>query len=360
MKKKLPIIIAVIVAILIIGGVVAYLTDTDSKRNVFTVGSVKISLSEDNWDEFSGQSVMPGQTVQKDPTIENIGKNSAYVYIKVEQPIVNLTSGEGPLFSYTTNSGWNVLGDNSSSNCPILSTVYYYNTELAKDTSTNSLFDEVTLNNYNQSSAIGNKNIVITGYAIQSNYLPSRTTIQSAYNTYFDNSGIGECNRSTIYRWSRNHVYIGDNISLLTLGTDYVTDKSQVINMDARASKYFLKHEITNNIVTKSFICFNITPELAAANPGLTVGEYCIDGAPGNTTYEANKEILLSAFSSTYCTEYTEPEKSFNCWVNGLDARNIYDRYIHVGGGGDSGYCCDINNGINYAYSSQSDCRYRD
>ncbi len=65
-KKKISIILAVLVAVLIVGGVSAYLTDTDSKTNVFTVGSVKISLNESNWNQSNEQYVIPGQTIQKD------------------------------------------------------------------------------------------------------------------------------------------------------------------------------------------------------------------------------------------------------------------------------------------------------
>jgi predicted ribosomally synthesized peptide with SipW-like signal peptide len=65
-KKKISIILAVLVAVLIVGGVSAYLTDTDSKTNVFTVGSVKISLNEPNWNQSNEQYVIPGQPIQKD------------------------------------------------------------------------------------------------------------------------------------------------------------------------------------------------------------------------------------------------------------------------------------------------------
>ena len=199
MKKKRKNIITIIaifiaVGILVTGGIVAYLTDTDQKTNVFTVGSVKINVTESNWNPVNGQDILPGDTINKDPAIENIGKNSAYVYIKIEQPSVTLANNtEGGLFSYTTNSGWTLLGTNVNQGCPTTTSVYYYNTALAKNTTTPTLFNNVTINDFTDLSDTFPMNIVVTGYAIQSNNLPSGTTIPSAYSTYFENSGLAGC-----------------------------------------------------------------------------------------------------------------------------------------------------------------------
>ncbi|MDO5323968.1 MAG: TasA family protein, partial [Clostridia bacterium] len=52
MNKKKVLVLAVsvcLVAILAIGGTLAYFTDTDAKTNTFTVGNVDITLTEPNW-----------------------------------------------------------------------------------------------------------------------------------------------------------------------------------------------------------------------------------------------------------------------------------------------------------------------
>ena len=187
MKKKSKKMIAIIVAalaIIITGGVVAYLTDTDTATNTFTIGAVSIDLTEDNWNATNAQNVVPGQVINKDPAIENTGSNSAYVYLKIEEPIVAQTpSGTGPLVTYTTNTGWTQLSTNTSGSTK--TTVYYYNTALTSGNSTNALFNNVTVSNFNQSTVTGSKNMVVTAYAIQSNDLPAGTTIASAYETYF-------------------------------------------------------------------------------------------------------------------------------------------------------------------------------
>lgn len=188
MKKKSKKILAIIVAafaIIITGGVIAYLTDTDTATNTFTVGAVSIDLTEDNWNATNAQNVVPGQVIAKDPKIANTGSNSAYVYLKVEEPVVNLSAGgTGPLFTYTANTtNWTQLSTSTSGSTK--TTVYYYKTALASGSTTQALFNNVTVAGFDQGTVTGSKNIVVTAYAIQSNDLPSGTTISSAYATYF-------------------------------------------------------------------------------------------------------------------------------------------------------------------------------
>ena len=78
-KKTIVKILCIIIAIVILitGGIFAYLTSTDHKTNIFTVGSIKISLTEPNWNPSNAQDFLPGDTISKDPKINNIGKNSA-------------------------------------------------------------------------------------------------------------------------------------------------------------------------------------------------------------------------------------------------------------------------------------------
>ena len=103
---------------------------------------------------------------------------------------------------------------------------------------------------------------------------------------------------------------------------------------------FFLKHVLTYNIVTDSYVGFEITPEMAQANPGMTAGIYYLKGAKvheyvngswqctssqyddgnGNCIslyYDMNKATLLSAFSTTYCSENSS---FFSCYGGGLIA----------------------------------------
>lgn len=101
------------------GGSVAYFTDTKATENVFTAGNVYIELSEAAVKADSGGNLLedtekdrivgaeidsttptvvdygclfPGQTIHKDPTIKNVGKNSAWIAAKVI-----ITDGDGDI-----------------------------------------------------------------------------------------------------------------------------------------------------------------------------------------------------------------------------------------------------------------------
>ena len=80
MKKKLTLVVTciVLVAAMVIGGTLAYFTDTDKATNTFTVGNVDIKLVE-VFDEKNAQ-LMPGVDVNKDVSIKNEGTNDAYVW----------------------------------------------------------------------------------------------------------------------------------------------------------------------------------------------------------------------------------------------------------------------------------------
>ena len=112
-KKKSVISILLMIAILITGAF-AFLSATDSKTNVFTVGNVNIELIENFDTNLDGKinrnmedakreiydstntpedgriaidgTIVPGQTVLKQPYIRNTGKNSAWTYIAIGIP----------------------------------------------------------------------------------------------------------------------------------------------------------------------------------------------------------------------------------------------------------------------------------
>ena len=205
MKKKKTVIAAVILLLVFVaGGAVAYFTDTDAKTNTFTIGSVDITLTEDGWDALAdtnsndipdaAEDMMPGESVTKDPLVNNIStKNPAYVFVKVEVPCTTVTSPATPeeIFTYTTNAGWTELSTAAVA-CTSGGTathVYYYGsngtlTVLAKavddstpTSTTNPVFSSITLRSTltGNEGLTGNKNVVVTGYGIQTVGLQSTT-----------------------------------------------------------------------------------------------------------------------------------------------------------------------------------------
>ena len=85
MKKKIIALclIVALAATAVIGGTLAYFTDTtEAKVNEFTVGNVKIELTEPNWK--GDATLMPGVVYDKDPTITvKDGSQDAYVFLKL-------------------------------------------------------------------------------------------------------------------------------------------------------------------------------------------------------------------------------------------------------------------------------------
>ncbi|MBR6137041.1 MAG: SipW-dependent-type signal peptide-containing protein [Bacilli bacterium] len=206
-KKKTILAAVVLLLVFVVGGAIAYFTDTATKTNTFTIGNVDIDLVETAWDALAdtndndipdaAEDMMPGEFVTKDPVIRNLStKNPAYVFAKVEVPCSKTVSTPSlpttELFTYTVNSAWTELTGEAVA-CTDSGTathVYYYGTggtltELAKATNDSTptaapaLFvdNKVTLLGTLSSEQIPNptaaKNIVVTGYGIQTEGLAS-------------------------------------------------------------------------------------------------------------------------------------------------------------------------------------------
>ncbi len=86
MKKKIISLslVAVIAITAIAGASLAYLTDRDSAKNVFTFGNVAIKLNE----TFENNKLIPGEKLTKEATITNTGNNDAWVWVTVAIPSV--------------------------------------------------------------------------------------------------------------------------------------------------------------------------------------------------------------------------------------------------------------------------------
>ena len=162
MKKKILALSAavVLIALAVAGGSLAWFTDSDETTNVFTVGSIDIVQNE----IFDENSAMLVPVVGNDPadaddnyiekrvTVENIGRNEAYVQTYVAVPAV--LDNNGILRLYDKNAatnGWTKIdGDvNADGVQPVATDVsvdgetllynlylYTYDGVLAKNTET--------------------------------------------------------------------------------------------------------------------------------------------------------------------------------------------------------------------------------
>lgn len=88
MKKKILTLCLVVAlaATAVIGGTLAYFTDTDTETNVFTAGDIEIDIEE----IFPEDELMPGtatdNNLQKEVYVKNTGSNDAYMWIEVLIP----------------------------------------------------------------------------------------------------------------------------------------------------------------------------------------------------------------------------------------------------------------------------------
>ena len=108
-KRFVAILLCVtLVALAAIGATFAYLTDTKSVNNTFTMGNVKITLDETNVNDPEGDrvtsntyNVYPGAVVTKDPIVHNTGKNAAYI-----RATVNVSNWMNLCAAYYPESGF--------------------------------------------------------------------------------------------------------------------------------------------------------------------------------------------------------------------------------------------------------------
>ncbi len=115
-KRFVAILLCVtLVALAAIGATFAYLTDTKSVNNTFTMGNVKITLDETDIKNPNGDrvtsneyNVYPGAVVTKDPIVHNTGKNAAYIRATVTvSNWMNLCAAYYPDFGITyLNAGY--------------------------------------------------------------------------------------------------------------------------------------------------------------------------------------------------------------------------------------------------------------
>lgn len=89
MKRSEKIIIGIVtlglLSALAVGGTMAYMTDKEDKVNTFTVGTLDVDLEEKNWEPEDGESLVPGDTLLKDPVIKAVKSDSyvrAYLIVK--------------------------------------------------------------------------------------------------------------------------------------------------------------------------------------------------------------------------------------------------------------------------------------
>ena len=210
-KRFVAILLCVtLVALAAIGATFAYLTDTKTVDNTFTMGNVAIKLDETNVNDPTGDrvtsntyNVYPGAVVTKDPIVHNTGKNAAYIRATVNvSNWMNLCAAYYPesgfeftkpgyeksleLLVGTLGEGWSVVGVTAGDTMTLgqfdAKFILKYDGALAAGADTTAMFQTVTIptgiDNVNADSFSGVK---VVAQAIQADGFDTWEAAFAAY-----------------------------------------------------------------------------------------------------------------------------------------------------------------------------------
>lgn len=180
-KKKIAIVLAstALIASLVIGGTLAYLTDTDTKTNTFTMGDVDIRLDE-VWNPQDGVDVVPGDSFTKRPTVVAVDGDS-YMRIKMEifdtngtaditDDVLILNQDRVDLI-LSTITDMNIIKFTAVKTAAAPGIIFYNYNGIFLENTTVDLFSNITiLSSYDKDdmAALGSYKIVLAAQAIQS------------------------------------------------------------------------------------------------------------------------------------------------------------------------------------------------
>lgn len=212
-KNKIAAIIigfAVLTSVILFG-TIAFFTSNDVVTNKLIIGNVRINLTETQYPGNENSSVtdmLPYSEVEKNPQIQNVGVNEAFVFLKVTVPVRDVTevSTDGThgtkkmqeifylknkddselLFENHFNENWIELTDCETEdyNKSTKTYVFGYKKSLVTGDTTESLFDKVQLKNIKEELGANQaQSINIEACAVQSDYISVEVTDKTNLNT---------------------------------------------------------------------------------------------------------------------------------------------------------------------------------
>lgn len=115
----------------VVGGTLAWLTDTaDPVTNTFTTSNIDIELTETTGGDHKEYKMVPGYTIEKDPTVTvEAGSEACYLFVKVEE-----SENFDTYLSYGMADGWTALDD--------VENVYYREVVASEDNAVFSVLKE--------------------------------------------------------------------------------------------------------------------------------------------------------------------------------------------------------------------------
>ena len=180
-------------AVLLVGSSFAFFMDRESVTNPFTVGNVKITVTEEHFDETTARDITPNKVIPKDPVVTNTGVNDVYAFVSVKVPKANVETANADgtlnaaknqdLFTYKVNDNWKLIKTNDADDHTEY--IYAYSDangtlkKLAKSEKTNAVFDNVKFINIVDEQQSGvNLSIDVNGIGIQTADLGTDNPLQ--------------------------------------------------------------------------------------------------------------------------------------------------------------------------------------
>lgn len=151
MKKNLLIGLLVfsLVALLVVGGTMAWFTDDKEVTNTFTAGTVKIELLEnEGTDPVVETNVNPGDTYDKLVEVKSLGSKQTYVRVSIEPVWLELNEDEEWAESSLPTDNVELIfaeGEPGDKWTAETEGWYYYKTILGKDQTTEPLLSQVEI-----------------------------------------------------------------------------------------------------------------------------------------------------------------------------------------------------------------------
>lgn len=335
-KKKVIATIAACAAAmtLMVGGTMAYLTDTETTTNTFTVGKVTVDLLEPNYPgNGSDQTtdVVPGEEIPKDPTLKNTGKNASVVFTRVNIPMKKvITAGEDgkrlnegkkantELFLFkndqggaynSINSNWvelsqtylndkgDVVEKDAATKC---SRLYGYTHVLGVDKKTEPVFSTVKLANIVEGQDDDAKeDIDIYSYAIQADNITGITTSPDGSPNYKFTSDMDKDTLAKIYQ-----VYVNQTDSVDGTGNydikSNVKGSEKIPSADKTPNQTL--HETTLNVtmtVANTHLKLNTGDAADAQTTAKADVSYTGTGNAPTATYKSSNDAVATVDAKT-------------------------------------------------------------
>lgn len=274
MKRKIVLLFVALALCVSITGAIAFLSSkTEPKYNNFTIGEIKIELTEPQWDSLPdenknkipdvAENLSPSETIVKDPTITNTGSNDAFVYLKISVPKASVKNMDNngeiiypsennpvELFSFDVNPNWaEFMTDDTNEN--YVEHYYHYKKAIMPNETTTPLFETVTFIDVIEGQIEEEKyQIQVAAYGAQAIKDDANSNVYSEWNALAKQEGLKICDIP--YASAEIEVY-KDNELITTIPTTFIANTSislgDIVNLVKKEGYSITESDITGSAI---------------------------------------------------------------------------------------------------------------